>query len=696
MFRKDLMLVALITCIISLMIIPLSPGAIDTLLTLNMSLSIMLLMVGIYIKNPSDFSTFPSVILIGTAFRLSLSIGTTRLILTEGEGGDIIETFGNFVVGGSIAVGLVIFLIITVVQFLVVTKGAERVAEVAARFTLDALPGKQMAIDADIKAGTISAAEGDMLRRQLGRESQFFGAMDGAMKFVKGDAIAGLIIIVVNLLGGMVVGVMLHGMTFAESAHLFTLLTVGDGLVAQIPALLMAFCAGIIVTRATGPENADLGTDISRELLADPRVLGVAAVLVFAMGLIPGFPFWIFASAAGVLTMGAFVLRKSLRQRTKEEPLPVSATENEAQQAVSDTPLYHDRYLVLVGADLAEAVGIAEVQSLLQRQFDSLHAQSGVHFPCPAVQVDHRLPLRGLKISLDDLPLVSAELSLDGTYTTQSEDWLARHHITDPKAINLIGWSGYLVAPDQGDILRKQGSETLETIHVIVTAAFRLFERNIAELFGRKEFDSLVRSLELADKQVMAAVAQASSQTVLYRVMRALVSDGVPLRPASIVVEALHYWTQMPEVSGVQLLEDCLRGSLKRQICHALSDQDGTLGVVMLYPDYEDWLRTLRSDGRRGAAADTIVLPAEWAEPVLRQFRTVVEARSSQKRTIAIVVAADLRRSLRSLLAANDIQSAVLAPHELAKETRCIPLDVLHQPRWTDNQPTSFEGKQVA
>ena len=265
MFRKDWLLIALIVCILALMIIPLRPVLIDGLITLNMALSILLLMVGIYIRNPSDFSTFPSVILIGTAFRLSLSIGTTRLILTDAEGGDIIETFGNFVVGGSIAVGFVIFLIITVVQFLVVTKGAERVAEVAARFALDAMPGKQMAIDADIKAGTISAEDGDRKRKHLNKESQFFGAMDGAMKFVKGDAIAGLIIIVINLIGGIAVGVLLHDMTIGDSAHLFTLLTIGDGLVAQIPALLMALCAGVVVTRATGPDNTDLGSDIDRK-----------------------------------------------------------------------------------------------------------------------------------------------------------------------------------------------------------------------------------------------------------------------------------------------------------------------------------------------------------------------------------------------------------------------------------------------
>jgi len=229
-------------------------------------------MVAVYLKHPSDFSTFPSVILIGTAFRLALSVGTTRLILSDADGGQIIETFGDFVVSGSVAIGLVIFLIITVVQFLVVTKGAERVAEVGARFALDALPGKQMSIDADVRAGNIEQEEATKLRKRLDKDSQFFGAMDGAMKFVKGDAIAGLIIIIINLVGGIAVGVSIHGLSFGGAVQVYSLLTIGDGLVAQIPALIMSLCAGVVVTRAANGDNVDLGTDIFKELIADPRV----------------------------------------------------------------------------------------------------------------------------------------------------------------------------------------------------------------------------------------------------------------------------------------------------------------------------------------------------------------------------------------------------------------------------------------
>ncbi|MEP5376020.1 MAG: flagellar biosynthesis protein FlhA, partial [Hyphomicrobiales bacterium] len=292
--RKDLILVSLLVAILALMIVPISQRIIDILLSLNLSLAVVLLMMAVYLKHSSDFSTFPSVILISTAFRLALSIGTTRMILSEADGGQIIGVFGDFVVGGNVAIGLVIFLIVTVVQFLVVTKGAERVAEVGARFALDALPGKQMSIDADVRAGIVNAEEGEKMRRRLDKDSQFFGAMDGAMKFVKGDAIAGLIIIAINLIGGIAVGVVSHGMTFGGAVSIYSLLTIGDGLVAQIPALLMSMCAGVIVTRVASPDNVDLGTDIAGELLADFRVTSIAAIIVGMIGFIPGFPMFTF------------------------------------------------------------------------------------------------------------------------------------------------------------------------------------------------------------------------------------------------------------------------------------------------------------------------------------------------------------------------------------------------------------------
>jgi type III secretion protein V len=261
-FRSDLAVVAVLIAAIMLMIVPMPTVAVDTLLAFNLGASVLLLMVAFYLQSPVQFSTLPAVILIATVFRLSLSIAITRLVPVQADAGEIIRTFGEFVVAGNIMVGLVIFLIITIVQFIVITKGAERIAEVAARFTLDAMPGKQMAIDADLRSGEIDQPTGRQRRRALEQESQLYGAMDGAMKFVKGDAVAGLVIIVINLVGGLVVGVMQHGMSFAQAGHTYSILTVGDGLVAQIPALFVSITAGTVVTRVAGGDADSLGGEI--------------------------------------------------------------------------------------------------------------------------------------------------------------------------------------------------------------------------------------------------------------------------------------------------------------------------------------------------------------------------------------------------------------------------------------------------
>ena len=300
--RNDLVLVVMLVGIIFMMILPLPVWVVDVLIGVNMTLSAVLLMVALYLPSPLAFSSFPSVLLVTTLFRLGISIATTRLILLQGDAGSIINTFGNFVVGGNLVVGLVVFLILTIVQFVVITKGAERVAEVAARFSLDAMPGKQMSIDGDMRAGTIDMEEAKRRRRIVEKESQLYGAMDGAMKFVKGDAIAGIIIVTVNLLGGMLIGMMQRNLSAAKAAQTYSILSIGDGLIAQIPALFIAICAGIIVTRVQaddGPSN--VGKDIGAQVLGQPKALLIGGGIALGMGLIPGMPVAVFAVLAVVL-----------------------------------------------------------------------------------------------------------------------------------------------------------------------------------------------------------------------------------------------------------------------------------------------------------------------------------------------------------------------------------------------------------
>ena len=311
---SDLLMAGLVVIIISMLIIPVPPVMLDLLIVLNMSISVLLLLLAIYIPNALQIASFPSLLLITTLFRLALNVSSTRLILLTAKAGDVIKAFGDFVVQGNLVVGIVIFLILTIINFLVITKGAERVAEVAARFTLDAMPGKQMSIDADLRAGALDMDEARKKRNDLSRESQLFGSMDGAMKFVKGDSIAGLIITAINIIAGIVIGTSMLEMTAADALRVFAILTIGDGLVSQIPALLIAITAGLIVTRvASEEESQHLGKDIAFQLLAQPRAFVIASTLMVLLGLVPGLPtipFFVLAMMSGGIGYGLIRTKK--------------------------------------------------------------------------------------------------------------------------------------------------------------------------------------------------------------------------------------------------------------------------------------------------------------------------------------------------------------------------------------------------
>lgn len=332
--RKDILLVVLLLAVVFMMVLPLPPLLLDILIAVNITISVVLLMMSVYIGSPLQFSVFPAVLLITTLFRLALSVSTTRMILLQADAGQIVNTFGSFVVGGNLVVGIIIFLIITIVQFLVITKGAERVAEVSARFSLDAMPGKQMSIDGDMRAGVIDVNEARARRAVIEKESQMFGSMDGAMKFVKGDAIAGLIIIVVNILGGIAIGVTQKGLSTADALQLYAVLTVGDGMVSQVPALLIAITAGIIVTRVSSDESADLGSDIGEQAVAQPKALLIGGLLLVLFGLIPGFPTLTFLALALLVGGGGYFMLWRQRAGQRRFPRPAGAARAGRRSAI--------------------------------------------------------------------------------------------------------------------------------------------------------------------------------------------------------------------------------------------------------------------------------------------------------------------------------------------------------------------------
>ncbi|MCY4059017.1 MAG: FHIPEP family type III secretion protein, partial [Gammaproteobacteria bacterium] len=406
--RKDVLLASLLVAIIFMMILPLPTALVDVLIGTSMGIAVVLLMLAIYISSAGEFYAFPAVLLLSTLFRLALSITTTRLVLLQADAGAIIDTFGNFVVAGNLVVGMVIFLIITIVQFLVITKGAERVAEVSARFSLDAMPGKQMSIDGDMRAGVIDMDEARRRREKVEKESQLYGSMDGAMKFVKGDAIAGLIIIAINLIGGLVIGVTQRGMDLGQAMQVYSILTIGDGLVAQIPALLIAMTAGIIVTRVSTDETENLASDIGEQFGAQPKALLVAGALMVAFSLIPGFPAVTFLALATLTAgTGLLLLRASSRREagTAEREVssiltPVSTeTSSEAQieaqlrgeQEISlGAPL-----LVDLSASLQEHIDMRSLNLEAAKVRRALYLDLGVPFPGVHVRFNENLSSNG-------------------------------------------------------------------------------------------------------------------------------------------------------------------------------------------------------------------------------------------------------------------------------------------------------------
>ncbi|MFM2240590.1 MAG: hypothetical protein RJA69_1964, partial [Pseudomonadota bacterium] len=321
--RQDVILAAFVVSVIFMMIVPLPTWLVDVLIALNMAISVVLLMVAVYLKSPLDFAAFPAVLLITTLFRLSISISTTRLILLDADAGHIVEAFGEFVVGGNLVVGLVIFLILTVVNFVVITKGAERVAEVGARFSLDAMPGKQLSIDADMRNGAITQTEAKILRSKVAQESKLFGSMDGAMKFVKGDAIASIIIVFINMLGGLAIGMMQKGQSAGDALNTYAVLSIGDGLIAQIPALFIAICAGVIVTRVSDEDsNKNLAGDIGAQIMGQPRAITIGAAMLLVFAMVPGFPTLVFLALAGLLSIPAILAyTKQKRGLTRSDPI---------------------------------------------------------------------------------------------------------------------------------------------------------------------------------------------------------------------------------------------------------------------------------------------------------------------------------------------------------------------------------------
>ncbi|HJR73213.1 MAG TPA: type III secretion system export apparatus subunit SctV [Luteimonas sp.] len=655
---SDIVLAFAAVTIITLMILPLPMAVIDTLVAFNIAIGFGLLLLAIYIPTPVAFSSFPSVLLLTTLFRLSLSIAITRSILLEAEAGHIIDTFGNLVAGGNLVVGLVVFLIITVVQFIVVAKGAERVAEVAARFTLDAMPGKQLSIDSDLRSGLIDKDEARRKRRLLEVESQLHGSLDGAMKFVKGDAIAGIVIIIINLLGGLAIGVLQYDMSLSQATHTYSILTIGDGLVSQIPAILAAISAGLVVTRTAGEEDdRHLGEAISRQISGEPRVLLITGLLAIGMVFVPGFPKGVFA-VLGIVLLGLSawryrhghaMLRRAFRV-PEGELAPAERKAAEVDDLAPPAPLQLDISPSLVGSlgDLPIRTRIAEVVQKLREEY-------GVPVPQPTVRIDPRLQDAGeYKLSAFGARIAFGKLHPDA-------------HFRPARAgeSNAPKTAGFF-PPLAGEWAQAPGPGTLDALDTLAEHCRGALQRRLGSFIGIQETSHLFGRMQRDYPDLVKEMLRVVAPQRVADVLRRLAEEGVPVRNLRDAFEAI------TDVGGrekdVVLLTEYVRVALKREIADRYADGDRTLHVLMIHPELED---KLRQSVRVAGGASQLAISPELASRLGGEVRAQL-ARQPEAARPVLLCSLDVRRHLRKLMEIDFFDLPVLSYQELAPDLRIM------------------------
>lgn len=680
--RNDIVLAVLLVSIIFMMILPLPTPLVDALIATNMGLAAILLMVAMYIPSPLSFSAFPAVLLVTTLFRLALSISTTRLILLQADAGKIVETFGNFVVGGNLIVGLVVFLILTIVQFVVITKGSERVAEVSARFSLDAMPGKQMSIDGDMRAGVIDMEEARHRRHMVEKESQLYGAMDGAMKFVKGDAIAGLIIVAVNLLGGITIGALQRGMEVGDAMETYSILTIGDGLIGQIPALFISICAGIIVTRVsddTGMSN--VGNDIGGQILAQPRALLIGAAVMLGFSMIPGMPTGTFLVLSLVIGSVGLVLYRSSKRAARgsgddDESMPAMAAPGQPaprkpssadgqDEVVLTVPLLLD-----VSADLEPHLKAADLNEELLKIRRALYYDLGVPFPGIHLRYSSSLEPGGYAILLHEVPVSQGTLRAGAVLARERESNLKALGIpyeTDtPFLPNLPTiW----VADDKVALLEKAGVGYMRQGQVLTYHLAFVLKKYAEDFIGIQETRFLLASMESRFPDLVKEVQRVLPLQKITEILQRLVSEDVSIRNLRTILEALIDWGQKEK--DTVLLAEYVRSSLRRYISYKYSSGHNMLPAYMFAPSVED---TVRNAVRQTSGGSYLALDTNVSRTLVQNVKKAVGDLSASAQKPVLLTSMDIRRYVRKLIELEVYDLPVLSYQELTQDINIQPL----------------------
>ncbi|MCX9131056.1 flagellar biosynthesis protein FlhA [Aeromonas veronii] len=623
----------LVLAALGMVVLPIPPLMLDVLFSFNIALSIVVLLVSVYTRRPLEFAAFPTVLLLATLLRLALNVASTRVVLLEGHNGSaaaghVIEAFGNVVIGGNYAVGIIVFTILMIINFVVITKGAGRIAEVSARFTLDAMPGKQMAIDADLNAGLINQEEAKKRRQDVTQEADFYGSMDGASKFVKGDAVAGIMILFINIIGGFIIGMMQHQLTFGESAEIYTLLAIGDGLVAQIPSLLLSIAAAIIVTRQN--TDQDMGTAVLGQLFDNPKALIISAGILLMMGLVPGMPHFAFLSLGALAAAGAWwLLRReklAAAKAAKGELLPATAEQPHEQKELSwDDVMPVDIIGLEVGYQLIPLVDRNQGGELLNRikgVRKKLSQELG--FLVPAVHIRDNL----------DLAPNQYRITLMGVSTGEANVYHDKEMAINPGQVfgqiqgiatrdPAFGLEAVWVAKEMVSQAQTLGYTVVDTATVVATHLSQILTNHAALLLGHDEVQQLLDMIgKHQSKLVEGLVPEVISMGNLVKVLQNLLNEGVPIRDMRTILQTLVEYA--PRSPDPEVLTAACRIALRRLIVQEIAGPDPELPVITLAPELERILhQSLQAGGGDGAGI----------EPGLaeRMQRSLVEATQRQE-----------------------------------------------------------------
>ncbi|SFP65231.1 flagellar biosynthesis protein FlhA [Tranquillimonas alkanivorans] len=659
-----------VTLVLAMLFVPLPPMLLDFALAVSLSVSVLILMVALWIPNPLQFNSFPTLLLVVTLLRLSLNVASTRLILSEGHtgtnaAGDVIEGFSRFIVAGNFVIGIVIFAILVVINFVVITKGSTRIAEVSARFSLDAMPGKQMAIDADLGAGLIDEEEARRRRKELEDESGFFGAMDGASKFVRGDAVAGIIITLINVVGGILIGVVQHGLSVGAAANNYTVLTIGDGLVSQIPALIVSMAAGLIVTKG-GTEGAANEAVLS-QLGRFPKALYMAAALLLGIGLLPGFPFLVFAVLAAMLSGLGWAMQRHAAQAEAEADRARTAAERAGEatedDSVQKTMKVDDLRLEMGDAlvplmsnpDAALPGKIRSLRNLFAREY-------GFVLPSVRIKDEPTLPVNTYAISVQGVEVVRGDIRPTGMMVINPAEApisLPGERTKEPA----FGLDAVWVDAAHAAEAERMGCTVVDPESVITTHLTEVIKEHMPELLTYGATRELIDGLDRDYQKLVSDLSTSSPAILVQHVLQTLLTERVSIRNLPLIVEAIAEVGR--STSNVTTITEHVRRRLANQICHGLTDESGFVSVIVMSPAWErEFAEAVRVNGDD---RNFLMSPQRVQEFVL-QARQEIQKFAQKDQWPALMVSPDVRSFVRSMLERVSPMTQVISHNEIHRK----------------------------